>query len=39
VQSVYADIYTIDDFWPDFKNKHFYDALKWYQDCDITLGG
>jgi len=39
VQSVYADFYIIDDYWPDFKDKHFLDALRWYQDCDITLGG
>jgi len=39
VQSVYADFYIIDDYWPDFKDEHFLDALKWYQDCDVTLGG
>ncbi|MGI6728299.1 MAG: undecaprenyl diphosphate synthase family protein [Anaerovoracaceae bacterium] len=38
-QSVYADFYIIDDYWPDFKKTHFIDALKWYQDCDVTLGG
>lgn len=39
VQSVYADFYVIDDFWPDFNRQHFYDALSWYQTSDVTLGG
>lgn len=39
VQSVYADFYVIDDYWPDFKEQHFFDALNWYQQQDITLGG
>jgi undecaprenyl diphosphate synthase len=39
VQSVYADFYIIDDFWPDFKPDHFYQALKWYANQDVTLGG
>ena len=39
VQSVYADFYVIDDYWPDFKPEHFLQALEWYQNCDITLGG
>ncbi len=39
VQSVYADFYIIDEYWPDFKKEHFLEALRWYQDCDVTLGG
>ncbi|MCF8010404.1 MAG: di-trans,poly-cis-decaprenylcistransferase [Clostridiales bacterium] len=39
IQTVYSDIYVIDDLWPDFKKEHFYKALKWYQDQDVTLGG
>jgi undecaprenyl diphosphate synthase len=39
VQSVYADFYIIDDYWPDFNKSHFMEALKWYQNCDVTLGG
>ena len=39
VQSVYSDIYVIDTYWPDFKKDHFHEALKWYQNCDVTLGG
>jgi undecaprenyl diphosphate synthase len=39
VQSIYSDFYIIDDYWPDFKPQHFYDALNWYEEQDITLGG
>lgn len=39
VQSVYSDFYIIDDLWPDFIEKHFYDALSWYNKQDVTLGG
>ncbi|HAN21000.1 MAG TPA: dihydroorotate dehydrogenase [Clostridiales bacterium] len=39
VQSVYADFYIINEFWPDFKKSHFIESLRWYQDCDVTLGG
>ena len=39
VQSVYSDFYVIDDYWPDFKPQHIYDALNWYSEQDVTLGG
>ena len=39
VQSIYADFYIVDDFWPDFKPEHFYNALHWYETQDVTLGG
>lgn len=39
VQSAYADFYVIDDYWPDFRQEHFYEALEWYDKQDITLGG
>jgi undecaprenyl diphosphate synthase len=39
VQSVYADFYIVDAFWPDFTPEHFTQALEWYQGQDITLGG
>lgn len=39
VQSVYADFYVIDDYWPEFKKEHFYDAMEWYKQQDVTLGG
>ncbi len=39
VQTVYADFYIIDDLWPDFNQNHLYEALAWYDNQDITLGG
>lgn len=39
VQSVYADFYVVDEYWPDFEPKQFYRALEWYDKQDITLGG
>lgn len=39
VQSVYADIFCLDDMWPDFSEEHFVAALNWYNSQDVTLGG
>lgn len=39
VQSIYSDFYVIDDFWPNFKEEHFFNALEWYNLQDVTLGG
>lgn len=39
VQSIYADFYVIDEYWPDFKQQHISEALDWYKGQDITLGG
>lgn len=39
VQTVYSDFYVIDDYWPDFKPNHLIEALDWYNEQDITLGG
>lgn len=39
IQSVYSDFYVVDDYWPDFKAQHIYDALDWYSIQDVTLGG
>ncbi|MFC4171502.1 undecaprenyl diphosphate synthase family protein [Microvirga sp. GCM10011540] len=39
VQSVYADFYVVDDYWPDFKPHHFDQALNWFKKQDQTLGG
>lgn len=39
VQAVYADFYVLDEYWPDFKPEHLYEALKWYNTQDVTLGG
>jgi undecaprenyl diphosphate synthase len=39
IQSVYADMYVIDDYWPDFSPRHVREAIDWYSAQDITLGG
>jgi undecaprenyl diphosphate synthase len=39
VQSVYADFYVRDEYWPDFDPQHFEHALDWYKKQDQTLGG
>jgi undecaprenyl diphosphate synthase len=39
VQSIYSDIYIIDEYWPDFKPEHLDKALQWYAKQSITLGG
>lgn len=39
VQSVYADFYVRDEYWPDFSPVHFDEALAWFRTQDQTLGG
>jgi undecaprenyl diphosphate synthase len=39
VQSVYADFYVVDDYWPDYQPAHLDAALDWYGRQDRTLGG
>ena len=39
VQSVYADFYVRDEYWPDFAPQHLEHALAWYGKQDQTLGG
>jgi len=39
VQSVYSDFFVVDEYWPDFKDQHVHDAINWYSQQDITLGG
>ncbi len=39
VQSIYADFFVVEDYWPDFKGQHLHEALTWYQKQDVTLGG
>ena len=39
IQTVYSDFYIVKELWPDFQEKQLTDALKWYQEQDITLGG
>jgi undecaprenyl diphosphate synthase len=38
-QSVYADFYIRDKFWPDFEPRHFDVALSWFKRQDRTFGG
>lgn len=39
VQSVYADFFVHDAYWPDYDPMHLEDALRWYAHQDVTLGG
>jgi undecaprenyl diphosphate synthase len=39
IQSVYADFFVVDDYWPDFRLEHFQQAMHWYRQQDRTLGG
>ena len=39
VQSVYADIFVVDELWPDFEPEQFARALAWFSHQDRTLGG
>ena len=39
VQSVYADFYVRDEYWPDFEPQHFEHALTWFRRQDRTFGG
>jgi undecaprenyl diphosphate synthase len=39
VQSVYADFYVVDEYWPDFEPQHFDHAMEWFRQQDRTLGG
>ncbi len=39
LQAAYSDFFIVDEYWPDFSEKHFYSALDWYNIQDITLGG
>jgi undecaprenyl diphosphate synthase len=39
VQSVYADFFVVEEYWPDFRPEHFDAALNWYAEQDRTLGG
>ena len=36
LQSVYADFYVENKLWPDYSDKDFYDAIKWYSKQDVT---
>ena len=39
IQSVYADFYVVDQLWPDYQDGDFLEALVWYREQDVTLGG
>lgn len=39
IQTVYADIYTLDEMWPEFNRNQLKRALEWYDSQDVTLGG
>lgn len=39
VQSVYADFFVLDEYWPDFQPAHLESALEWFGKQDRTLGG
>lgn len=39
VQTVYSDIYVVDELWPDFRLQHLDQALAWFRRQDRTLGG
>lgn len=39
IQSVYADFYVEEHLWPDYEERDFIEALKWYAKQDVTLGG
>jgi undecaprenyl diphosphate synthase len=39
IQTIYADFYIVDTFWPGYCVEHLEEALAWYQTQDVTLGG
>lgn len=39
VQSIYSDIYVVDEMWPEYDDEQVHNAIKWYQKQDVTLGG
>ena len=39
VQTAYADIFVVNELWPDFNVSQFHEALKWYEKQDVTMGG
>ena len=39
IQSVYADIFSCENLWPDFENNDVFSAFEWYQKQDSTHGG
>lgn len=39
IQTVYADFFVVDNYWPDYTPDQFFDALHWYARQDVTQGG
>jgi undecaprenyl diphosphate synthase len=39
IQSVYADFFVIDAYWPDYEPQHIRQALMWYANQETSLGG
>ncbi len=39
IQAVYADFFSIDDYWPDFRVTHLEQAMHWFKAQDRTIGG
>lgn len=39
IQAVYADIYVVDNLWPDYRDADFTEALRWFARQDRTRGG
>lgn len=39
IQSVYSDFYVIEHYWPEYRETDLKDALEWYGEQDVTLGG
>ena len=39
VQCAYADFMVVDTLWPDMRADELLQALAWYQEQDVTLGG
>ncbi len=39
LQSVYADFYGREEYWPDCDPQHFDHAIAWFKTHDKTLGG
>lgn len=39
IQSVYADFFVVDHLWPDYVDADLIEAIEWYKQQDVTLGG
>ncbi len=39
IQCVYSDFYVVERYWPDYRDTDLDDALEWYANQDVTLGG